>query len=131
MTHWKKRSDHKIFLSCYVFLRKQKTNMYLSLTMTCPFISQRWNLSLNWKLVSYARNFKPIYEGHFWKDIQKLSENSLGDHSSITSSKRWVGDDVWWQGGWGWQSADVIKKYARKKTCKEKKVGFSLKKIVL
>ena len=57
MTHWKKRSDHKIFLSCYVFLRKQKTNIYLS--MTCPFISQRWNLSLYRKLVLYARHYKP------------------------------------------------------------------------
>ena len=42
----------------------------------------------------------------------------LRDHSSITSSKRWVGgvvrwpnDDVWWQGGgWGWLNADVSKK---------------------
>ena len=48
-----------------------------------------------------------------FKDIGILM---LGDHSSITSAKRWVGgggqlltfaDKV---GGWGWPNADVSKK---------------------
>ena len=58
----------------------------------------------------------------------------LRDHSTITSSKRWVGGwggqmmmFDYYVGGWGWINADVIKIYTKRKNfvCVRRKKGWN------